>query len=69
MAMLLNDKIYIAGHQGMVGSAIMRLLRTQGYNNLILRTRDELDLTCQSQVQQFFESAQPDYVFLAAAKV
>ncbi|MFZ2844428.1 GDP-L-fucose synthase family protein [Psychrobacter sp.] len=69
MAMLLSDKIYIAGHQGMVGSAIVRLLKTQGYNNLILRTRDELDLTCQSQVQQFFESVQPDYVFLAAAKV
>lgn len=69
MAMLLNDKIYIAGHQGMVGSAIMLLLKTQGYNNLILRTRDELDLSCQSQVQQFFESVQPDYVFLAAAKV
>ena len=69
MAMLLNAKIYIAGHQGMVGSTIVRLLKTQDYNNLILRTRDELDLTCQSQVQQFFESVQPDYVFLAAAKV
>lgn len=69
MSMQLDDKIYIAGHQGMVGSALVRLLWSQGYSNLILRTRDALDLTSQVQVQQFFANVQPDYVFLAAAKV
>lgn len=69
MSMLLNDAIYIAGHQGMVGSALVRLLKSQGYNNLILRTRSELDLTCQQQVQAFFATIKPNYVFLAAAKV
>lgn len=69
MSMLFNDAIYIAGHQGMVGSALVRLLQSQGYNNLILRTRSELDLTCQRQVHAFFATIKPDYVFLAAAKV
>lgn len=69
MTMHQHDTIYVAGHQGMVGSAIVRLLESQGYDNLVLRTRDELDLTSQQQVQDFFKSVQPDYVFLAAAKV
>lgn len=64
-----TDKIYVAGHRGMVGSAIVRELRRQGYSNLILRTHSELDLTNQEQVSRFFEEEKPDYVFLAAAKV
>ena len=64
-----DSKIYIAGHRGLVGSAIVRKLRDLGYNNLILRTRTELDLRRQDQVQSFFEQEAPEYVFLAAAKV
>lgn len=64
-----SDKIYVAGHRGMVGSAIVRLLQAQGYHNLVLKTKSELDLTNQAEVAQFFECEKPDYVFLAAAKV
>ena len=64
-----SDKIYIAGHRGMVGSAITRALQAQGFNNLIFRTSSELDLRDQSAVAQFFASEKPYYVFLAAAKV
>lgn len=62
-------KIFVAGHKGMVGSAIMRKLQHNGYTNLITRTHQELDLTHQQAVQDFFISEKPDYVFLAAAKV
>lgn len=62
-------KIYIAGHQGMVGSAIVRQLQELGYTNLLLKTSKELDLRVQSEVQAFFEAEKPEYVFLAAAKV
>jgi len=64
-----NAKIYIAGHRGMVGSAILRKLTAEGYGNLLLRTSDELDLRNQQAVADFFAAEQPDYVFLAAAKV
>ncbi len=64
-----NAKIYIAGHRGMVGSAIARRLQKDGYNNLLVRTSNELDLRKQSAVNDFFENEKPDYVFLAAAKV
>lgn len=67
--MNLNDKIYIAGHRGMVGSAILRQLKAEGYSNFILRTSSELDLRNQQAVANFFEQEKPDYVFLAAAKV
>ncbi len=67
--MELNAKIFIAGHRGMVGSAIERELRKQGYTNFVNRTSKELDLTRQDQVEQFFAAEKPDYVFLAAAKV
>lgn len=63
------DKIYIAGHRGMVGSAISRNLQKQGYENIITRTSMELDLRTQEAVNEFFEVERPDYVFLAAAKV
>lgn len=62
-------KIYVAGHRGMVGSAIVRNLRAKGYNNLVLRTSKELDLRRQDVVEEFFAREKPDYVFLAAAKV
>jgi len=62
-------KIYVAGHRGMVGSAIVRELQRQGYTNIITRTRQELDLTRQDAVEAFFAAEQPEYVFLAAAKV
>ncbi|MBR1761479.1 MAG: GDP-L-fucose synthase [Schwartzia sp.] len=62
-------KIYVAGHRGMVGSAIVRELRGQGYENLVLRTHGELDLTRQAEVEAFFAAEKPEYVFLAAAKV
>ncbi|MDC0975672.1 GDP-L-fucose synthase [Alphaproteobacteria bacterium] len=65
----LNDKIYIAGHRGLVGSAIVRQLESRGFANLLIRTHKELDLTNQLQVQTFFEQEKPDYVILAAAKV
>ncbi|MBV8389718.1 MAG: GDP-L-fucose synthase [Mucilaginibacter sp.] len=64
-----NAKIYIAGHRGMVGSAIYRKLQKEGYNNIITRTSSELDLRVQSDVAVFFEQEKPEYVFLAAAKV
>ena len=63
------SKIFIAGHRGMVGSAITRKLNELGYTNLILRTSKELDLTRQSDVEEFFKTERPEYVFLAAAKV
>lgn len=64
-----NSKIYIAGHRGMVGSAIFRKLQKEGYNNIITRSSRELDLRVQSDVEEFFGQEKPDYVFLAAAKV
>jgi GDP-L-fucose synthase len=64
-----NSKIYVAGHKGLVGSAIVRSLTGQGYNNLVLRTHKELELTDQKQVREFFDMERPEYVFLAAAKV
>lgn len=64
-----SSKIYVAGHRGMVGSAIVRELQRLGYNNLVLRTHAELDLTRQADVERFFETEKPEYVFLAAAKV
>ncbi len=65
----LQQKIYIAGHRGMVGSAIVRELERKGYTNLVYRTHQELDLTNQAAVQHFFETEKPDQVYLAAAKV
>lgn len=62
-------RIYVAGHLGMVGSALVRNLQAKGYTNLLLRSIDELDLTRQSDVERFFEAERPEYVFLAAAKV
>ncbi|HDM75215.1 MAG TPA: GDP-L-fucose synthase [Deltaproteobacteria bacterium] len=64
-----NSKIYVAGHRGLVGSAIAGKLRASGYNNLVTRTSKELDLRLQADVNSFFEQERPDYVFLAAAKV
>ncbi|QWE06920.1 GDP-L-fucose synthase [Polynucleobacter sp. JS-JIR-5-A7] len=65
----LNQKIYVAGHRGMVGSAIMRNLQAKGFSNIVTRTHAELDLTNQSAVQSFFELERPNQVYLAAAKV
>ena len=62
-------KIYVAGHRGMVGSAIIRRLAAAGYSNIVTRTHSELDLTNQSSVAEFFDKEKPDYVFLAAARV
>lgn len=67
--MNLQDKIYIAGHRGMVGSAILRQLKEKGYTNFVLKTSSELDLRNQQAVADFFAEEKPDYVFLAAAKV
>ena len=64
-----NAKIYVAGHRGMVGSAIVRELERQGYTNIITRTHKELDLCRQDAVEEFFAAEKPEYVFLAAAKV
>lgn len=64
-----NNKIYIAGHNGMVGSAIVRNLKAKGYKHLITAPRQELDLTIQTQVFNFLEQHRPDYIFIAAAKV
>ncbi len=64
-----NAKIYVAGHRGMVGSALVRKLQKEGYTNLVFRTSSELDLRSQVAVQDFFEQEKPEYVFLAAAKV
>ncbi len=65
----LHDKIYVAGHRGMVGSAIVRRLELEGYKNIVVRTSSELDLRNQQAVEAFFETEKPQYVFLAAAKV
>lgn len=64
-----SSKIFVAGHRGLVGSAIYRRLEAEGYTNLIVRTSRELDLTRQAEVEAFFETERPEYVFLAAAKV
>lgn len=64
-----ESKIYIAGHRGLVGTALMRNLRARGYDNFVTRTHAELDLTNQAAVEAFFATEKPDYVFLAAAKV
>ena len=64
-----HEKIYIAGHRGMVGSAMYRKLKSEGFNNIVVRTSAELDLTNQQAVADFFAQEKPDYVFLAAAKV
>jgi len=64
-----NAKIYVAGHRGMVGSAIVRELKRQGFNNLVYRTHKELDLTRQEPVEEFFRTEKPDYVFMPAGKV
>lgn len=64
-----NSKIYIAGHRGLVGSAIVRNLKERGFTNLLVRTHKELDLKRQEDVEKFFEQEKPEYVFLAAAKV
>ncbi len=64
-----DSKIYVAGHRGMVGSAIVRELQRRGYNNLVLRTHRELDLRRQEAVERFFATERPEYVFVAAAKV
>ena len=62
-------KIYVAGHRGLVGSALVRKLRTEGYPNIVTQTHRELDLTRQDRVETFFKDEKPEYVFLAAAKV
>ena len=64
-----NSKIYIAGHRGLVGSALVRKLQTQGYTNLVLKTSKELDLRRQADVEAFFAHEKPEYIFLAAARV
>ncbi len=67
--MQVTDKIYVAGHKGLVGSAIIRRLKKDGFTNIITRSHKELDLTNQAEVQAFFDKERPDYVFMAAAKV
>lgn len=69
MSIAVNQKIYVAGHRGMVGSAIVRALKEKGYQNIVTRTHAELDLTNQAAVQAFFAKEKPDQVYLAAAKV
>jgi len=64
-----NSKIYIAGHKGLVGSALHKNLQQKGYTNFVLRTLEELDLTDQAAVAAFFVAEKPEYIFLAAAKV
>ncbi|MFK7920500.1 MAG: GDP-L-fucose synthase family protein [Bacteroidia bacterium] len=64
-----SAKIYVAGHRGMVGSSIVRRLKSEGFNNIVVRTSKELDLRSQTAVAEFFASEKPEYVFLAAAKV
>ncbi len=65
----LNSKIYVAGHNGLVGSAIIRKLKNEGYSNIVTRSSSELDLRCQQAVSNFFQQEKPEYVFLAAAHV
>ena len=65
----MNQKIYVAGHRGMVGSAIVRNLEARGFRNIVTRTHDQLDLTNQAAVQSFFEQEKPTQVYMAAAKV
>lgn len=67
--MNINSRIYVAGHSGLAGSAIVRRLKARGYMNLVLKSHKELDLTDQAQVREFFRQERPEYVFLAAAKV
>lgn len=69
IAITKNSKIYVSGHRGMVGSAIVRRLQLAGYTNLVTRTHAELDLISQSAVKEFMQRERPDYIFLAAAKV
>ncbi|MCI7437012.1 MAG: NAD-dependent epimerase/dehydratase family protein, partial [Spirochaetia bacterium] len=64
-----SSKIYVAGHRGLVGSAIVRELESRGYTNIITRTHSELDLLNQAAVNEFFSTEKPEYVFLAAAHV
>ncbi len=64
-----SDKIFVAGHRGMVGSALVRKLQTEGFSNIVVRTSSELDLKNQAEVGKFFQEERPEYVFLAAAKV
>ncbi len=64
-----EDKVYVAGHRGMVGSAIVRKLESEGFKNIVTKTLSELDLKVQAEVETFFQEEKPDYVFLAAAKV
>ncbi|MDR3491479.1 MAG: GDP-L-fucose synthase [Gammaproteobacteria bacterium] len=64
-----NDKIFVAGHRGLVGSAIVRALKNESYNNILTRGREELDLTNQAQVNDFMARERPEYIFMAAAKV
>ena len=64
-----NSKIYVAGHRGLVGSAIIKKLQNEGFSNIVCRTHSELDLMRQNEVEAFFETEKPEYVFLAAAKV
>src|SRR5690606_8731668 len=64
-----NDKIFVAGHRGLVGSAIVRRLQGEGFTNIATRTRQEMDLEDQGAVYEFFDSERPRYVFFAAAKV
>ncbi|MDF2529388.1 MAG: GDP-fucose synthetase [Gammaproteobacteria bacterium] len=64
-----DARIFVAGHRGLVGSAIVKNLKAKGYGDIIIKTRQELDLTCQAEVAAFFAKERPDYVFLAAAKV
>ena len=67
--MQLASKVFVAGHRGLVGSALVRALQQRGFNQLLLRTHAELDLTNQAAVEQFFMTEKPEYVLLAAAKV
>ena len=69
MSLQTNSKLFVAGHRGMLGSALVRRLQAQGFNNLVLRTSKELDLTRQADVEQFFLAEKPEFVFMAAARV